>query len=96
MDGDPQMILEDVGSRVVRTISLHRANLTAKRGKCACTTPQGSARITLRTAGCSRRVWASGQYVYTLPRTSLAALRLDPCSPEENRTVTLTVRDYHA
>ena len=35
----------------------------------------------------------SGQYVYTLPRTSLAALRLDPCSPEENKTVTLTMSD---
>ena len=33
----------------------------------------------------------SGQYVYTLPRTSLAALRLDPCSPEENKAVTLTM-----
>ena len=45
-----------------------------------------------RTAGCSRRVWGSGQYVYTLPRTSLA-LRLDPCSPEENKAVTLTMSD---
>ena len=35
----------------------------------------------------------SGQYVYTLPRTSLAALRLDPCSPEENKAVTLTMSD---
>ena len=34
-----------------------------------------------------------GRYIYTLPRTSLTALRLDPCSPEENKTVTLTVRD---
>ena len=34
-----------------------------------------------------------GQYVYTLPRTSLAALRLDPCSPEENKAVTLTMSD---
>ena len=35
----------------------------------------------------------SGQYVYTLPRTSLAALRLDPCSPEENKAVALTMSD---
>ena len=35
----------------------------------------------------------SGQYVYTLPRTRLAALRLDPCSPEENKAVTLTMSD---
>ena len=31
-----------------------------------------------------------GHYLYTLPRTSIAALRLDPCSPDENKTVGLT------
>ena len=31
-----------------------------------------------------------GTYVYTLPRTQIVALRLDPCSPDENKTVGLT------
>lgn len=35
----------------------------------------------------------NGRYVYTLPRTSLAALRLDPCSPEDGKTVTMTMSD---
>ena len=33
---------------------------------------------------------ADGTYVYTLPRTQIVALRLDPCSPDENKTVGLT------
>ena len=73
-DGDPQMILEDVGSRVVRTISYTAEFDSADR------------RVFPQSLG-------SGQYVYTLPRTSLAALRLDPCSPEENKAVTLTMSD---
>ena len=28
--------------------------------------------------------------MYTLPRTQIVALRLDPCSPDENKTVGLT------
>ena len=31
-----------------------------------------------------------GQYLYTLPRTTIVALRLDPCSPDANKTVGLT------
>ena len=78
-DGDPQMILEDVGSRVVRTIS-YTAEFDGEARKCGLVLhDKGTARITPRTAGCSRQSLGSGQYVYTLPRTSLAALRLDPC-----------------
>ena len=36
------------------------------------------------------KVLADGTYVYTLPRTQIVALRLDPCSPDENKTVGLT------
>ena len=32
---------------------------------------------------------ADGSYVFTLPRTTLVSLRLDPCSPDENATVRL-------
>ena len=82
-DGDPQMILEDVGSRVVRTISYTAEFDGEAREMCLYyTTKVGE------DYSADRRVFpqslGSGQYVYTLPRTSLAALRLDPCSPEEN------------
>ena len=91
-DGDPQMILEDVGSRVVRTISYTAEFDGEAREMCLYyTTKVGE------DYSADRRVFpqslGSGQYVYTLPRTSLAALRLDPCSPEENKTVTLTMSD---
>ena len=91
-DGDPQMILEDVGSRVVRTISYSAEFDGEAREMCLYyTTKVGE------DYSADRRVFpqslGSGQYVYTLPRTSLAALRLDPCSPEENKAVTLTMSD---
>ena len=90
--GDPQMILEDVGSRVVRTISYTVEFDGEAREMCLYyTTKVGE------DYSADRRVFpqslGSGQYVYTLPRTSLAALRLDPCSPEENKAVTLTMSD---
>ena len=92
LDGDPQMILEDVGSRVVRTISYTAEFDGEAREMCLYyTTKVGE------DYSADRRVFpqslGSGQYVYTLPRTSLAALRLDPCSPEENKAVTLTMSD---
>ena len=91
-NGDPQMILEDVGSRVVRTISYTAEFNGEAREMCLYyTTKVGE------DYSADRRVFpqslGSGQYVYTLPRTSLAALRLDPCSPEENKAVTLTMSD---
>ena len=91
-DGDPQMILEDVGSRVVRTISYTAEFDGEAREMCLYyTTKVGE------DYSADRRVFpqslGSGQYVYTLPRTTLAALRLDPCSPEENKAVTLTMSD---
>ena len=86
------MILEDVGSRVVRTISYTAEFDGEAREMCLYyTTKVGE------DYSADRRVFpqslGSGQYVYTLPRTSLAALRLDPCSPEENKAVTLTMSD---
>ena len=86
------MILEDVGSRVVRTISYTAKFDGEAREMCLYyTTKVGE------DYSADRRVFpqslGSGQYVYTLPRTSLAALRLDPCSPEENKAVTLTMSD---
>lgn len=90
VDGDPQLILEDVDGRVVRTISYTVQFDGEAREMCLYyTTKVGE------DYSADRRVFpenrGDGQYVYTLPRTSLAALRLDPCSPEENKTVTLTM-----
>ena len=86
------LLLEDVGNRVVRTISYTAEFDGEAREMCLYyTTKVGE------DYSADRRVFpqslGSGQYVYTLPRTSLAALRLDPCSPEENKAVTLTMSD---
>ena len=84
LDGDPQMIVEDVSGQVVRTLSY---------------TVQfdGEAREMCLYYSADRRIYpqslGGGRYVYTLPRTSLAALRLDPCSPEDGKTVTMTMSD---
>lgn len=90
VDGDPQMILENVDGRVVRTISYSAEFDGEAREMCLYyTTKIGE------DYSADRRVFpqsvGGGRYIYTLPRTSLAALRLDPCSPEENKTVTLTM-----
>ena len=92
LDGDPQIILENVDGRVVRTISYTAQFDDEPREVCLYyTTKIGEdysvdRRVFPKSAG-------NGRYIYTLPRTSLAALRLDPCSPEENRTVTFTMSD---
>lgn len=92
VDGDPQMILENVDGRVVRTISYTAEFDGEPREMCLYyTTKIGE------DYSADRRVFpqslGDGRYVYTLPRTSLAALRLDPCSPEEDKTVTMTMSD---
>ena len=92
LDGDPQIILENVDGRVVRTISYTAQFDDEPREVCLYFTTKigedysADRRVFPKRAG-------SGRYIYTLPRTSLAALRLDPCSPEENRTVTFTMSD---
>ena len=91
-DGDPQMILEDVSGMVVRTLSYTVTFEGDAREMCLYYTTKvgedysADRRVFPRSAG-------EGRYIYTLPRTTIVALRLDPCSPEENKTVTLAVRD---
>ena len=90
--GDPQMILEDVSGRVVRTVSYNVEFDGDSREMCLYyTTKMGE------PYSQDRRVFpqalGGGRYLYTLPRTPIVALRLDPCSPEENKTVTLTMSD---
>lgn len=88
--GDPQMILEDMSGQVVRTLS-YRADFSQSEPREMClyyTTAYGEA------YSADKRVYpevtADGSYLYTLPRGSVVSLRLDPCSPEENKTVGLT------
>ena len=90
VDGDPQMILENVDGRVVRTISYTAEFEGDAREMCLYyTTKVGE------DYSADRRVFpqnlGGGRYIYTLPRTSLAALRLDPCSPDEGKVVTMAI-----
>ena len=88
-DGDPQMILEDVSGRVVRTVSYNVEFDGDSREMCLYyTTKTGEPYSQDRRV--FPKVLADGTYVYTLPRTQVVALRLDPCSPDENKTVGLT------
>ena len=88
-NGDPQMILEDVSGQVVRTLSYTVTFDGDAREMCLYYTTKVGEDYSQ-----DRRVFpqnlGNGQYLYTLPRTSIAALRLDPCSPDENKTVDLT------
>ncbi len=88
-NGDPQMILEDVSGQVVRTLSYTVTFDDDAREMCLYYTTKVGEDYSQ-----DRRVFpqnlGSGQYLYTLPRTTIVALRLDPCSPDENKTVDLT------
>ena len=86
--GDPQIILENVDGRVVRTLSYTARFEGEAREVCLYyTTAPG------QPYSQDNRVFpgrtADGSYVFTLPRTTLVSLRLDPCSPDENATVRL-------
>lgn len=88
-DGDPQMILEDVSDMVVRTVS-YQADFAGDAGEmCLYYTTQVG-----QDYSQDRRVFpeslGDGAYLYTLPRTTIVALRLDPCSPGANKTVEMT------
>lgn len=91
-DGDPQLLLDEVPG-AVRAVS-YSADFAGGEPREMClyyTTRVG------QPYSQERRVFpetaADGSYRFTLPRGSIAALRLDPCSPEENRTVTFTMSD---
>ena len=88
-DGDPQMILEDVSDRTVRTLSYTVEFAGDAREMCLYYTTAAG-----QDYSQDRRVFpqalGGGRYLYTLPRTPIVALRLDPCSPDANKTVELT------
>ena len=86
--GAPEIILEDVSDRVVRTLS-YRAEFDAEpREMClyyttAAGEPYSQDKRVFPTMG------EDGSYIYTLPRTTIVSLRLDPCSPDANTPVTV-------
>ena len=86
--GDPQIILDNVDGRVVRTLSYTAEFDGEPREMCLYYTTAAGEPYSQ-----DNRVFptqaADGSYVYTLPRTALVSLRLDPCSPDENATVRL-------
>ena len=87
--GDPQMILEDVSGQVVRTLSYQAEFDGSPREMCLYyTTAVGEPYSQDRRV--FPEVTADGTYVYTLPRKNIVSLRLDPCSPDENKQVGIT------
>lgn len=87
--GDPQLLMEDVSARKVRTFS-YRSQVVSGEPREVClyyTTRVGE------PYSSDRRVFpvvqADGRYVYTLPRGTIVSLRLDPCSPDGGQAVEL-------
>ncbi len=91
VDGDPQMILKNVDGRVVRTISYTAQFDGEAREMCLYyTTKVGEDYSADRRV--FPRAWARGGTSTRCPAP--AWLRCGwTCSPEENKTVTLAVRD---
>ena len=87
--GDPQMLLADLGGRTVRTLQVFARYEGDAREMCLYYTTAAG-----QPYSPDRRVYpaqqADGSYLYTLPRTRIVSLRLDPCSPDENKTVQMT------
>lgn len=85
---DPQIILEDVSDRVVRTLSYQAEFDNEPREMCLYYTtavgePYSQDKRVFPTIG------EDGSYIYTLPRTTIVSLRLDPCSPDATDPVTV-------
>lgn len=90
LNGDPQMILEDVSGQKVRNLTIQAQYSKDAREMCLYyTTAPG------QDFSQEKRVFAvqadDGTCTYTLPRTRICTLRLDPCSPAENELLTMTV-----
>ena len=88
--GDPQMLLADLGGRTVRTLQVFARYEGDAREMCLYYTTAAA-----QPYSPDRRVYpaqqADGSYLYTLPRTRIVALRLDPCSPDEGKQVIIAL-----
>lgn len=87
--GDPQLLLEDVNGQTVRTVN-YAAEFAGGEPREMClyyTTRPGE------PYSQDRRVFPTvmpdGSYQYQLPRGRIVSLRIDPCSPDEGRTLTV-------
>lgn len=87
--GDPQLLMEDVSDRRVRTVS-YRPQVLAGDPREVClyyTTRVGE------PYSQDRRVFPvvepDGRHVFSLPRGRVVSLRLDPCSPDGTQAVEL-------
>lgn len=88
LSGDPQMIWENTDGRRVRTLSYVMEEQSGDlREVCLYYTTAPGQPFSARQRVFSTRV--GERYVFTLPRVSLAALRLDPCSPGDSGMLTL-------
>lgn len=90
LNDDPQMIWENKDAVTLRTLRMAASFDRSPREMCLYyTTRQGE------PFSVNKRVFAAqaddGSYVYTLPQGRIAALRLDPCSPLENKPVELVI-----
>ena len=88
--GDPQMLLADLGGRTVRTLQVFSRYEGDAREMCLYYTTAAG-----QPYSPDRRVYpaqqADGSYLYTLPRTRIVSLRLDPCSPDEGKQVIIAL-----
>lgn len=91
--GDPQMIWQNTDGMTVRTLRLTASFDRSPREMCLYYTNAEGEPFSV-----NKRVFAAqqndGSYVYTLPQGKISALRLDPCSPEENKPVTMTFTGF--
>ena len=90
LDGDPQMIWENPDGRVVRTLRVEAGYSDEPREVCLYYTNRAGEDFSQ-----DKRVFpqkqADGSYRYTLPYGAIASLRLDPCSPDVNKSMVITL-----
>ncbi len=92
-NGDPQMIWQNPDGRTIRTLRMTAGFDRSPREMCLYYTTEAG-----EDFGVNKRVFAAqaddGSYLYTLPQGNITALRLDPCSPEEEKMVTMTFQSF--
>lgn len=92
---DPQMIWQNPDGRTVRTVRMAAAFDASPREMCLYYTSRAE-----EPFGVNKRVFAAqqndGSYLFTLPQGPVAALRLDPCSPDENKQVSMELAGLYA
>ncbi len=92
-NSDPQMIWQNTDGITLRTLRMEAEFSHSPREMCLYYTNKPD-----EPFGVNKRVFAQqkndGTYLYTLPAGNIAALRLDPCSPDEEKTVEMRFGDF--